>query len=1021
MAGGRGRGAVVHHQLQLFHAFVGRVALGRDVHRHEDGAAGGGYGGACGVGLPGGTAVERGPDRLVGQGRTVDRAGGVVAAGGNVAHVEHQGLPGRDGHGEHGTGRGFVVGVAADHGLLAHGDVEAVSVQCVLVVVGGDGDRCRSAESRFRGEAQGVQGGPDVGLRALDGDGPVDHGHSGRAAVALKVQCAVGGSQGHAGEVAVDVGDIQGADAQGGAIVGGQAAGGAVDGRLIGADHLDGQLGRVGQCPAIGDAVEEVLGQAFARLEPAHGAVGRVDRIRVAAVCVDRERAVRAGDVRTARREGGQASLRAAGLGDGLGVAGIHVRVVGQDVARAKRGFGGLSHVVGGHRRVVVAVDGDAEIGPVDAGGDGVLHRVAEHLGQGLAVLERLDGRQAVVDDVAVAAVALDVERTVAPRDLGVVGDAVIDDIGDRREGRCTAIGRGDHAGNKVAPAGVGRGLRTQVHRALGVGHLFAVCRAAVFGGAGGGAADRRIEVTGARNQDGQGGLALCTGQILHRVAEGVDTVGAVGQQAVGVGWGVDVVAVGRECQRAVAAGEGSADGRREGQGAVGDHRSLAQADLGDGAVDGVGDVRHRGACRQASTADSHADGDSAAGGAGAADVHEVGRNGGNTGDRRGFVVSGGQAAAEAQGFRAGEGGVGDLTRELHAGAVGHHGDGDAVLVQQHRAPAAGVVQEDVVAGGDGGGHRRELEDGVGGTVALCRGPQAGDHVGFAVLVDVAVVGEHVARGLDAHRIAAGVLGTVGQQGFLGVVGVVVGVRVVVVAADGDVQAGDIDAAVGADDLVAEGLGQRVAGRAQSLHIRVVVVDGVDVLAVGADDQAAVAPDHGGVVVAAGVVAGRGRRAGSRLVRLTAERAADPGHAQVAGAAADQGAAAGRVVGCAAAVVGQQVAVRLRVDRDRGVVDTAAFKGCVGVVAGVDGGLGASEQGIERIVHRVAAGAHHGVGGEQCGGTADAEVDHDGCVRGAVGGRLSVVVLVELQALDPRAGFDQAADFAPEAGHHRVA
>ncbi|MCY1344846.1 hypothetical protein D9M69_308930 [compost metagenome] len=301
--------------------------------------------------------------------------------------------------------------------------------------------------------------------------------------------------------------------------------------------------------------------QEFQEVQGEHVRVADIEGVLVAAVGVDDQRAVLA-DQHVAHAAGRTAAGFRAGAdgGDGELVAAIDVAVVGQHVAA------GVQHqavavvgdrdveVVGGHRRIPGALDGDDELGDVFGAG-GVAHAVAEGLQQGVAGLERLHRGQVVVHHIAVVAVGGHRQRAVGP------GDRLA--AADRGEGAAGSLAAGTDAVDGLAVAGIDVAVVAQ-QVAARVHPEGAVGGAAGLGGLGA-VVDRQRVVVAPQDGDGEGRRAGGAGQVAGGVGEGLAEGVERGAQGldprVGVVDHVGVAAVGVQCEAAVGAGEGAADG----------------------------------------------------------------------------------------------------------------------------------------------------------------------------------------------------------------------------------------------------------------------------------------------------------------------------------------------------------------------------------------------------------------------------------------------------------------------------
>ena len=121
--------------------------------------------------------------------------------------------------------------------------------------------------------------------------------------------------------------------------------------RVVGAVDGDREGRRASGAGGVAHGVAEDIGQRVGRLpQRLHGGIGLVDGVGEGAGGIEHEAAVRAGE-RRAERAGRRAE---ADRGDGLGVAGIGIGVVGQHVAggrRAARAVGDAA-LLGGVARV---------------------------------------------------------------------------------------------------------------------------------------------------------------------------------------------------------------------------------------------------------------------------------------------------------------------------------------------------------------------------------------------------------------------------------------------------------------------------------------------------------------------------------------------------------------------------------------------------------------------------------------------------------------------------------------------
>ena len=177
-------------------------------------------------------------------------------------------------------------------------------------------------------------------------------------------------------------------------------------------------VAEAGAC-VVGDRVVEAFAQGGAGGQGVDERIGVVDRVGPGAVRSELQGAVLAGE-QTADQSFGAQPLRAAGAHRGdlefrAGAVDIADRVedvaarieTGQGVVGAARLDGGGGRV-GDHRRIVGPLDGDGQRGRILAEAYPVLDRVEEGVGElAAAVAQGLDSGAAVVERVAVAAVAV--------------------------------------------------------------------------------------------------------------------------------------------------------------------------------------------------------------------------------------------------------------------------------------------------------------------------------------------------------------------------------------------------------------------------------------------------------------------------------------------------------------------------------------------------------------------------------------------------------------------------------------
>src|SRR4029079_3251927 len=363
--------------------------------------------------------------------------------------------------------------------------------------------------------------------------------------VVVAEHVAAGVGAGIGGAVRVDAGLVGTAGIGGG----GRIVVGAVDG--------DRQRGGVAAALSVGNRVAERVGERAADIERLHAAVGVVDVVAVAAVGVELERAVVAGQV-GADGAGGGAELHRGDAERGVGI--VDVVVVAEHVAagvgagiggavRVDAGLVGTAGIGGGGRIVVGAVDGDRQRGGV-AAALSVGNRVAERVGERAADIERLHAAVGVVDVVAVAAVGVELERAVVAGQVGADGAGGGAELhrgdAERGVGIVDVVVVAEHVA-----AGVGAGTRGAVRVDAGL-----------VGTAGIGCGGRIV--VGAVDGDRQRGGVAAALSVGNRVAERVGERAADIERlhaAVGVVDVVAVAAVGVELERAVVAGQVGADG----------------------------------------------------------------------------------------------------------------------------------------------------------------------------------------------------------------------------------------------------------------------------------------------------------------------------------------------------------------------------------------------------------------------------------------------------------------------------
>ena len=293
-----------------------------------------------------------------------------------------------DGHSLVGTRRGIVYRTDVD--------VDDVGVSGTPVV-GENLNRRRATVIGIAQEGQSVERSVDGSIRAAKGKDTV------RCAVAVRkakagrtVQRDRSMRRGQRNAVArvIRVGDAQliaipCIEEQGGILIAGLRSRHRIRRRVIGAGDGDGERGARGRAVGILDGIgEHILCRRALRQRIGVG-IGVVEGVAVAAVAVERERAIGAGDGRADIAGGAIHSTHR------TGVAGIHIGVVAEHVAAGARVSGeccvaridtGLAHRIAGigvghcDRAVIGAGDGDGERS-ARGGAVGIAHRVIEHLG----------------------------------------------------------------------------------------------------------------------------------------------------------------------------------------------------------------------------------------------------------------------------------------------------------------------------------------------------------------------------------------------------------------------------------------------------------------------------------------------------------------------------------------------------------------------------------------------------------------------------------------------------------------
>ena len=306
-----------------------------------------------------------------------------------------------------------------------------------------------------------------------------------------------------------------------------------------------------------------------------NGGQAVVDHIGVGAVGAQHKRAVQAGGVAADHARCRCAVEHGADL---LGVARVHIRVIGQHIAACRRavgavvnaaGFDGGTRVGPGDRRVVGAAYGDGQRGIA-----GKAARVgnAEREGVGQRVggqAQALDGVQVVVEGVGIGAVGFHAQGAEQAGHVRAGG-------GHAAGARCAARA---HAADLQHVVVVGVGVARVQQVATGVDRAGAVRRAARFNGYGGFVVGRG-RVVGATDGDGQQGGVEQAARIGDLIGEGFVQGFARRQglhRGIGVVRHIGVLAIGQYGQGAVGAHH------RDRRAAAVGHRRSAGARAGPG------------------------------------------------------------------------------------------------------------------------------------------------------------------------------------------------------------------------------------------------------------------------------------------------------------------------------------------------------------------------------------------------------------------------------------------------------
>ena len=176
--------------------------------------------------------------------------------------------------------------------------------------------------------------------------------------------------QHHFVQVAIDVRNRNGiptGEGEPGIDVGAHRGRHRVDRRIVAADHRHRERGDRSGTLTVLHPVAEGLGRGGARCQSLHRGAGFVDGVGVRAIRTDGQGSIAAGNRGRAGDRGPRRSgATRLGLGNRLGIAGIDIRIVTQDVVPARNELprSDRDRIAVGDRCVVGAVDGDDQIGP---------------------------------------------------------------------------------------------------------------------------------------------------------------------------------------------------------------------------------------------------------------------------------------------------------------------------------------------------------------------------------------------------------------------------------------------------------------------------------------------------------------------------------------------------------------------------------------------------------------------------------------------------------------------------------
>ncbi|MNO55554.1 hypothetical protein D3C76_460460 [compost metagenome] len=541
----------------------------------------------------------------------------------------------------------------------------------------------------------------------------------------------------------------------------------------------------------------------------------------------------------------------------------IHIAVVGEHVAGGvgaedgiedAAGFDGEIAVVDRHGRVVGALDGDIQGGPVLAA-IGVDHGVAEGIGQAVADAQLLHLGHAVVQAVEITAIGIERQPAIGATQFHAQG------AGSTSACFGTGAQRGDGTGFAVIVGRQVGGDFAAVHIVVVVQHIadrveagHVVVQPAGFDGRFSVVGRHRVVVLATDQHDDLGAVGLRVR--VDAIADGVGE--ALEQQVAGLAQGLHI---GIEVVYRIGIGAVGVDGQgaiqADHRGAAGHHRhGCAGRGAGVGLDKGHGqrvavrvERRRRGIAARVDT--------------GRAVGHAAGFGGqGHHNLRHGWVVDAAHGDHQLRDVGQAFGINHPVGEDFAQGLVG-------LQALDGRVGAVDVVEERAV-GADVQGAEEPVDHG-----AVCLGCARIDgNQGAAIIDEVLLRGGDDAIDL---QLAAGAVGAVhvhvnaiawrrhrglvdgagpageeddvaGGVAFLGVaIGrsglgrglVIAGHRVVEGALDDDAQLGDIAQAGHVAEAVAEELDQLVAG-SQPLDRGVAVVDHIGITAVGIDGQGAV-------------------------------------------------------------------------------------------------------------------------------------------------------------------------------------